>query len=912
MKEIKMSLMVFLSIMLTGLACATEYFVDGSRPDDSGDGLTVLTAKRTIQAAIDLTKPKDIVTVLPGIYGDSEGSRTNPADGRGQAAYRIVITNQVLLRSRDGAEKTVIQGRRGSGADGLGTGAIRGVYMRGVSYAAVEGFTITGCASVETAAAGQAHYGTAVTGNWNSYVLGCILSNNVSVAGTVYTCTAVATLFIDNTATGASAIGVNSHYWNCVMANNNGESPLLYTADIANCTVVDHSHGAAGGHDCTFYNCVLVGNGRTDGSSQTTLQGSVTDSAAQNFKTVDPDSVCDASRFQHVAPAFCDWRLRTGSDALGRGTMDGYNAVVNAQKIRFAVSQGYLPQTIQDRYVDRDFAGNLIVANDGKIDAGAIQGAMTVASGIVVFNERVTGGASATPCRTYSYASTEAWPSVISCKGYSALGKPMFYQKNTGDVYPGGAGAYKYPGADGQVSFGLPPAGYIITNSTWFVNSIVYAKPDGDDNATGEDPDHAFRTVKKAVEVASTRGSFSLVRLLPGVYAEGTTNVYGLAARFFVDSKSLRIESTDGAEKTFVVGAASAGSEHLGLGPDAVRCVSWYTKHNDASVCGITFCGGRTDYRHHEDGRWDAWESVDKNVGGAVYVKTDNAAHVHFQDCVFSNNCALIAAVALRGEYQRCRFIGNTVANASGSICRNGDYTCCEFLANDSKNYTLDNTSQNFYFCTVEGCLSPSLANVYGSIVFNPGVQADQITVNGKVYDGNVVPEGYTVTAKTGVTGTRINYLQADPSFVEGQQGGQLWNYSAAVGGANVADLTNLTLNATLDLDGNGLFLREGYPSAGARQYPMQAVYVSGPEWGVTVNGGSGTVGTNAVTIGSSITVEAFQTVRNRKFLGFTVNGDELPYSGLTYTHTVSADLTEAVPEIFARYSKGGLVLLFR
>ena len=215
------------------------------------------------------------------------------------------------------------------------------------------------------------------------------------------------------------------------------------------------------------------------------------------------------------------------------------------------------------------------------------------------------------------------------------------------------------------------------------------------------------------------------------------------------------------------------------------------------------------------------------------------------------------------------------------------------------------------YFCTVEGRVAASKANVCGSILFDQNVSSDQITVNSKVYDGNIVPVGYTVTAKTGVTGTTIHYTQADPSFVDGH-GCRVWNYSAALGGASVENLTALTLKATRDLDGNGLFLNNGYPVAGARQQPMQAVYVAGPAWGVSVAGGDGIVGTNAVAIGTSITVTAFETARGRDFIGFTVNGVDVPYSGLTYTYTPPADVTAGVPEIFARYSPSGMMLIYR
>ena len=120
---------------------AAEYFVAKDGGSDSYDGKAAEWdgthgPKRTIQAAVDLTNPagKDIVTVLPGVY--DEGSRVSPAYSDHE--FRVVITNHLLLRSRDGAAKTIIKGALGSGADNLGPGAIRGVYMRGFSYSAIE------------------------------------------------------------------------------------------------------------------------------------------------------------------------------------------------------------------------------------------------------------------------------------------------------------------------------------------------------------------------------------------------------------------------------------------------------------------------------------------------------------------------------------------------------------------------------------------------------------------------------------------------------------------------------------------------------------------------------------------------------------------------------------------------------
>ena len=203
---------------------AAEYFVAKDGGSDSYDGKAAEWdgthgPKRTIQAAVDLTNPagKDIVTVLPGVY--DEGSRVSPAYSDHE--FRVVMTNHLLLRSRDGAAKTIIKGALGSGADNLGPGAIRGVYMRGFSYSAIEGFTITGCATTNTVKSGNGRFGAAVVGSWNQYVLGCIISNNYAVEGAgIYNCNGVRSLFTANKVTGTSAAGRDSWFWNCAIANN--------------------------------------------------------------------------------------------------------------------------------------------------------------------------------------------------------------------------------------------------------------------------------------------------------------------------------------------------------------------------------------------------------------------------------------------------------------------------------------------------------------------------------------------------------------------------------------------------------------------------------------------------------------------------------------------------------------------
>ena len=128
-------------MILSLCASATEYFVDKNRPDDNGDGKSIATAYRTIQAAVDNAKKGDIITVLPGVYDEGEGKKyTSAAAGNVETTARVVLDKSIWLRSAEGKEKTFIVGSRIANGDETD--------MRCVSLATsstiVEGFTICG------------------------------------------------------------------------------------------------------------------------------------------------------------------------------------------------------------------------------------------------------------------------------------------------------------------------------------------------------------------------------------------------------------------------------------------------------------------------------------------------------------------------------------------------------------------------------------------------------------------------------------------------------------------------------------------------------------------------------------------------------------------------------------------------
>lgn len=91
-------LSVLLVLLATTPAGATEFWVDGLDGDDASDGLTVATATRTIQIAVNLaTTAGDIVNILPGSFAC--GFRLDPANAQGASGITIRGIGAVVIRA---------------------------------------------------------------------------------------------------------------------------------------------------------------------------------------------------------------------------------------------------------------------------------------------------------------------------------------------------------------------------------------------------------------------------------------------------------------------------------------------------------------------------------------------------------------------------------------------------------------------------------------------------------------------------------------------------------------------------------------------------------------------------------------------------------------------------------------------
>jgi PKD repeat protein len=272
----------------------TVIYVDGGRPDDTGDGLTWVTAKKLIQSGINAASNNWLVLVANGIY---TGIGNKNLDFGGKTIY---------LNSVGGAANCIIDCENSG----------RGFYFhRGeTAFAVIEGFTIRN---------GNADYGGVYCYFSSPIFVNClILGNKMRAGGGVY-CTYSNPRFTNCTISGNSAsdgggvfcsFSSNPTFRNSVIwgntANWSGHQIYVYTGSSI---TLSYSCYANGTNDVASYGTVTPNN-------CINLDPDFVDAASGNYR-LEPTSPCIDIGNNSYVPAGVTTDL-DGNPRIQNGTVD--------------------------------------------------------------------------------------------------------------------------------------------------------------------------------------------------------------------------------------------------------------------------------------------------------------------------------------------------------------------------------------------------------------------------------------------------------------------------------------------------------------------------------------------------------------------------------------------------------------
>lgn len=234
-----------------GLTLAATWYV-AAEGSDGAAGTNWVTAKQTIQAALDLAVSNDTVLVSNGIYN---------AGGRvvfGAMTNRVAITNAITVQSLNGPWETVIQG-----AGPMGDSATRCAYVG--AHGRLSGFMLTDGFTRNSGDAVQERSGGGALCEASGVLSDCILMGNSAEYGGGAHGGALERCLLDgNYAAYGGGGAYRSILDSCLLTDNStlywgggSFSGLLY-----NCTLARNSAGYGGGgaYGDTLRNCIVWSN----------------------------------------------------------------------------------------------------------------------------------------------------------------------------------------------------------------------------------------------------------------------------------------------------------------------------------------------------------------------------------------------------------------------------------------------------------------------------------------------------------------------------------------------------------------------------------------------------------------------------------------------------------------------------
>ena len=872
-----------------------EYYVDAGVPA-SGVG-TAAAPFKTIQEAITAAEAGSTIHVAAGTY---DSGSTLCAD----SGYARVCVKKSLTIQGAGRDKSFIVGARGSGTDGLGTGAVRCVAIE-ADDVEISGFTICNGYTTGTSASSASGMGGGVYSHnkVNGFVVDCTIRNCCAANGgaiarqnadfTNEGLAAVRCLITDNRASATNKSWCDygaSLYWCIVTRHYNAScSPVYDVPKVVNCTFDNnHAHHYFQGTGSSIYNTFAGmytykgGNG-----SDVILKNVYFSSVSANLAAAASAEDCTFSgeEKQFVSPLMNDLRPITSAPVLTAG------------------KGAHLAQ-IPEKYRTKDYEGTAVDPSSETIAVGAIQTPYAPASGMVHFyfsssgtvagDKLVFNGVTNNWQQQQFYWHATNWPSFARFEPLWANGTNEY-----GFAGSGVDSMERFPLMDGTYVLMPPPSG-TLTLSAKRAAQTFYVDPNADAGQADGTAAHPFATLQDAAD-AVTSGGYAVIYAAAGRYDKGGSNIIGgLTNRVAFQGRHIRLVGVAGAENTFIVGARDpeAGDDVYGCGANATRCLC---ASASGAVQGFTLTCGRAGTGSAE---------ADVNRSGAVLA---SGAAFQVLDCVVSSNVAGRAAAGHGSTshllFSRSKIIGNRTISTggSGAVVLASDLTSCLFVNNWAGNVEAPilgvGQSEQVYDSTIYSEGENGNFSGYGANS-NSGTHRNSIFMgfgayrNKEVY-GIVIDQkilnSTKVTYVTALTGTYTSGKDI-AGFVDAVNGDfRLMPTSPAVDYAWYGATTHAAAYrlATMSLDGVVPdFSGDGTFPAGAYRKVAPVLTVSG-------EGISPTLVTVEPAPGTTVSVTA---TLERPFLGFAVNGERQPLTGTNFTYTVPAGGLDGPVTITAVY----------
>ena len=649
-------------------------WVKKSGSDTTGNGSEgnpYATIQKAVDSITDSSSVYAIVHVGPGVY--AEGGKAN---GDETIVNRVLISHAnagIALRSTDGAAATVIKGQVDSGTQGLGATAVRCVKTANNWRTQISGFTFAdGSAADDQSQAngfgGALHGGSSLTALSDCVVTNCfgcgaVVFNAQMRRCVIENCTGV-------TDGGNGNIFRNGYAVSCVFWNNTSPNPAISISDTfpLNCTFYETGHMIVYSQHSYFMNCIV---GKANGTSNNSLQKQIAGGLFGEFNYAYASGPNRPNvNFVNADPKFVnagagDFRLCSDSPAFGNA--------VNAWSDELTTLTDDERYTYYYMHLGRDIEGNEPYFVNGKPTLGAYY-------------------------KPAKQAVSASGPSRVSIEssatdGYADMDETVTVTVSSGDCPVLGMeinGVFH----EGLTTYSFTPADEPFRGA-WTFRAVMpdpmvwYVSPNGNDGNNAWTDATPCRKLTTAMEHAV---SGDVVMALPGTYAEGSALNGQVLVEPHVPSRvvvkaGVTLRSRDGAEKTVIKGEKDSAGTY-GLGTGAVRCAFLEA---DAVLEGFTLTGGATRDATADD--------YDDSHGGGVLAQQRSADRKgvdttsYVRDCIISNNASCVGGGGSNGNYERCRFFGNTAKIRGGGV--NEAWFLRECIVD--RNFSSSGASENYY-----------------------------------------------------------------------------------------------------------------------------------------------------------------------------------------------------------------------